>query len=91
MAADWQGKYVRRYTKEVCSAFPGGAAAKGRGHFSSWGDRSDPLACYVNDNGHAVLMWEYASDAVQVLAIRTDADSPALLQWFQAARTAGLR
>jgi hypothetical protein len=49
------------------------------------------LACYTNDNGHAVVLWQYADRALQVVAVRPDGDAPALYAWWREAARAPLR
>lgn len=61
-----------------------GTPAEGRR--STWGDDAAPLACYVNSNGAAILLWEYPDLAIQVLAVRTDTNAQALFTWWQGAR-----
>ena len=90
MDADFQSKYKSKYDEGKCRDFNGGAAGTGRS--STWGPGSRaPLACYINDNSHAVVMWEYLDRPVQVLAIRTDADSTALFAWWRRASAVPLR
>ena len=50
------------------------------------------IACYTNDNDHAVLLWQYADRALQVVAVRNDGDSRELYDWWlETARTPLLR
>jgi serine/threonine protein kinase len=51
---------------------------------STWGN-GQPLACYLNSNGAAVVMWEYPSKALQVLAVRKDGNAQATFQWWTSA------
>lgn len=48
---------------------------------STWGGQQ-PLACYRNSKGAAVVLWEYVGSAVQVIAIRTDGDAKAAFVWW---------
>ena len=70
-----------RYTR-----YPDGKCSQRTGVRSTWD--GGPLACYVNDNDHAVVMWEYDDRALQSFAIRTDGQSRPLYDWWlEAART----
>ena len=58
---------------------------------STWGDDA-PLACFVNSEPAAILLWEYPQRALQVVAVRRDRDaagladdSRALFQWWRTA------
>ncbi|MFN2538885.1 MAG: hypothetical protein ABR549_12185 [Mycobacteriales bacterium] len=48
---------------------------------STWGN-GKPLACYVNSNGAAVVLWEVPDRALQLLAIRKDGDTRAAFAWW---------
>jgi hypothetical protein len=48
------------------------------------------IACYVNDNSHAVQLWQIDAQALQLLAIRADARSDELFRWWQGARESGV-
>jgi hypothetical protein len=52
------------------------------GRRSTW--NGGPLACYVNDPGAAILLWEYPDLALQVVAVRSDHDHAALFAWWAA-------
>lgn len=78
MQGDFADRYRSAYPESPCKPFPGGQP--GAGVTSSW--RGGALACYVNTDGNAVVLWEYTDQAVQVVAVRQDADSPALFQWW---------
>ena len=82
MGAFFRRSYASRYTRKPCSEFHGGAAAARSGHVSSWPGVGG-IACYVNVNEDAVLMWQDDARALQLLAIRDDADSDALFAWWQ--------
>jgi hypothetical protein len=58
---------------------------------STWGDDA-PLACFINSEPAAILLWEYPERALQVVAVRRDRgargladDSRALFTWWQTA------
>ncbi len=70
-----------RTVEAPCGGFAGGRALTGTGHRSSW--KKDPIACYVNTNGIAVLLWQNDDQRLQLLAIGRDADSPAVFAWWQ--------
>ena len=60
---------------------------------STWGDDA-PLACFVNSEPAAILLWEYPEQALQVVAVRRDHgaegladDSQALFDWWSTAVT----
>lgn len=55
------------------------------GRRSTWRDDGAPLACYVNSNEAAILLWEYPDFAIQVLAVRNDKNAQALFTWWQGA------
>jgi hypothetical protein len=46
---------------------------------SSW-DRGG-LACFVNVNDHAVVLWQVDELALQLVAIRPDDDAAAVFDW----------
>ena len=65
---------------------PDGKCSQETGVRSTWDGGA--LACYRNDNGHAVVLWQYDERALQVVAVRTDGDSRELYDWWlEAART----
>ena len=73
-----------RYTR-----YPDGKCSQTTGVRSTWdGGR---LACYVNDNDHAVVMCEYDEHAVQVFAVRTDGRHEPLYDWWLTAAKTPLR
>lgn len=76
-------RYASTYDDGKCGTFPGGADARGTGRRSTWGARNARLACYVDDDGQAVLLWQYRDQAVQVVATRDDADSASLFAWWE--------
>lgn len=92
MDIDFRNRYVDagRYEFAPCRDFLGGPEAAGTGRLSSWPGVGS-IACYVNSNAHAVLLWQVDERAVTLLAIRDDADSPALFAWWQDARQGVLR
>ena len=61
-----------------CGSYTGTPAA---GFRSTWGGEQ-PLACYVNSNGAAVVLWEHVDQAVEVLAVRKDGDAKAAFAWW---------
>jgi hypothetical protein len=69
-----------------CGTYTGTPAS---GLRSTWGG-GKPLACYVNSNGAAVVMWEVPDKALQLLAIRKDGDSRAAFAWWSKAVTTPL-
>ncbi len=81
MSADFTSTYRDAYPDGKCSEFTGGKDARGKGVTSTYQD-GDPLACYVNSNGDATLLWEYPEQRLQSIAIRKDADSKALFDWW---------
>ena len=87
MLVDFTENYSNR-TVARCGDYTGEPRL---GRRSTWGDERAPLACYVNDNDAAILMWEYPDLAIQVLAVREDADSQALVEWWLTAREHALR
>lgn len=74
MDADFAATYAQRYPDGKCSRQTGVRSTWNRGR----------LACYVNTNGDAVLMYSYADQALQVLAVRADGNSRALYNWWTA-------
>ncbi len=67
------------------------AAEPRTGLRSTWGDDA-PLACFVNSEPAAILLWEYPDAALQVVAVRRDRDAPgfaddsrALFDWWTTA------
>ena len=89
MAAAFVDRTLGTYDPLPCSRFTGGPP--GSGHRSTWGPDDAPLACSVNVNGHAVVLWEHPQQAVQLLAIRKDAAARDLFQWWQRAKNVPLR
>lgn len=51
------------------------------GRRSTWD--GGPLACYINTQGAAILLWEYRDLGLQVLAVRRDRNSAALFSWWR--------
>jgi hypothetical protein len=51
---------------------------------STWGN-GKPLACYVNSNGAAVVLWEVPDRSLELLAIRKDGDTKAAFTWWNEA------
>jgi serine/threonine-protein kinase len=74
MNEDFAATYAKHYPDGKCSRQTGVRStwAKGR------------LACYVNVNGDAVLMYSYDAQGLQVLAVRSDGNSRALYAWWDA-------
>jgi hypothetical protein len=64
-----------------CGSYTGTPAS---GISSTWGN-GKPLACYVNSNGAAVVLWEVPDRALQLLAIRRDGDTLAAFAWWDQA------
>lgn len=101
-AISWQGRAAMdagfdkaygdegRYRERACSDFRGGPEARGTGHVSTRLGVGR-IACYVNANRHAVLTWQLDDRHLQLVAIRDDADSPALFAWWQSERDSVLR
>jgi hypothetical protein len=61
-----------------CGSYSGTPAS---GLPSTWGG-GKPLACYVNSNGAAVVMWEDPTTRLQLLAVRKDGDTRAAFAWW---------
>ncbi len=78
------------YTSGPCGEFEGGAEAQGTGRVSSRPEVG-AIACYVNANGHAVMLWQIDDRDLSLLAIRDDADAAALFDWWQDERDTVLR
>jgi len=91
MAAAFRDRYVTpgKYDSAKCGDFAGGPGAEGTGRISSW-PGVGAIACYVNANSHAVLLWQVDNAALQLLAIRDDARSDELFRWWQGAREEGV-
>jgi hypothetical protein len=51
---------------------------------STWGN-GKPLACYVNSNGAAVVLWEVPDRALELLAVRRDGDTKKAFAWWNQA------
>jgi hypothetical protein len=73
MATDFQDRYATRY--------PDGKCSKQEQVRSTW--EHGKLACYLNTQRAAVLLYEYGSRSLQVLAIRADGDHGKLYAWWQ--------
>lgn len=69
-----------------CGTYSGTPAS---GISSTWGN-GKPLACYVNSNGAAVVLWEVPEKALQLLAIRKDGDTRTAFAWWTKAITTPL-
>lgn len=61
-----------------CGSYTG---APPSGLRSTWGN-GKPLACYVNSNGAAVVLWEVPDRALELLAVRKDGDTRAAFAWW---------
>jgi hypothetical protein len=92
MADAFRESYVARgkYDRAPCGEFPGGPGSEGTGRISTW-PGVGAIACYVNVNSDAVLLWQVDSEAVQLLAIREDPESRELFRWWQQSRDGVLR
>ncbi|CAA9307627.1 MAG: TOMM system kinase/cyclase fusion protein [uncultured Frankineae bacterium] len=79
--------YVRagRYESGACEDFDGGADAQGSGRVDSRRGVGG-IACYVNSNTHAVLLWQLDERLLSLLAIRDDPDAGALHDWWMQER-----
>jgi hypothetical protein len=64
-----------------CGSYTGTPAS---GLRSTWGN-GKPLACYVNSNGAAVVLWEVPDRSLELLAIRKDGDTLAAFAWWDEA------
>ena len=64
-----------------CGSYPGTPPS---GLRSTWGN-GKPLACYVNSNGAAIVLWEVPDRALELLAIRKDGDTKAAFAWWDEA------
>ncbi len=73
MARDFRDRYVTRY--------PDGKCSKQEQVRSTW--EHGKLACYLNTQQAAVLLYEYGSRSLQVLAVRADGDHAKLYAWWQ--------
>ena len=80
MQADWAKTQGSRPDGK-CGSYTGKPAA---GLSSTWGN-GQPLACYVNSNGAAVVLWEVPDRALELLAIRTDGNTSAAFGWWNQA------
>ena len=87
MAADFAEKHGGKPDGR-CGSY---AAEPPTGLRSTWGDHA-PLACFINSEPAAILLWEYPDDALQVVAVRRDRDAPgfaddtrALFGWWTTA------
>ncbi len=75
MAADFQANYVK---------YPDGKCRETSQVRSTWD--FGRLACYANNVGAAVLMYEYDARGLQVLAVRKDGNRIAVYDWWDARR-----
>jgi hypothetical protein len=67
-----------------CGSYRGTPAT---GYRSTWGGEQ-PLACYVNSNGAAVVLWDHVAQGIEVIAVRKDGDAKAAFAWWtQAVKT----
>lgn len=82
MVTNFATTYARRYDKGPCRDF-NPRTTKGR--HSTWAGGG--LACYVNSNNAAILLWQYDDKALEVAAVRRDRDAGALFAWWLAAVT----
>lgn len=80
MAADFTKAYGAKPDGK-CGSYTGLPQS---GLRSTWGN-NQPLACYLNKNGAAIILWEYPQQAVQVVAVRNDGDPQAAFAWWRAA------
>jgi hypothetical protein len=64
-----------------CGSYTGTPAS---GLRSTWGN-GKPLACYVNSNGAAVVLWEVPDKRLELLAIRKDGNTRAAFAWWNQA------
>jgi hypothetical protein len=80
MATDFAATYGRKPDGK-CGSYRGQPAA---GFRSTWGN-GKPLACYLNSNGAAVVLWEVPDRALQLFAVRKDGDAGAAFGWWQQA------
>jgi hypothetical protein len=64
-----------------CSSYKGKPPS---GISSTWGN-GKPLACYVNSNGAAVVLWEVPERALELLAVRRDGDTKKAFAWWNQA------
>lgn len=87
MNGDFENRYKQAYKDGMCSKFNG--KNKGEGRTSTWGPNNDQLlACYINENEDAVVLWEYLAPAIQVIAVRDDGNYPELwTYWTKAVKT----
>ena len=77
LAADFAKTYQSKPDGK-CGSYTGTPTS---GYRSTWGG-GQPLACYVNSNGAAVVMWEVPGKALQLLAVRKDGDAKAAFTWW---------
>ena len=77
LAADFASAYQPKPDGK-CGSYTGDPAS---GYRSTWGN-GKPLACYLNSNGAAVVMWEVPDRALQLLAVRKDGDARATFAWW---------
>ncbi len=80
MAADFTAAVAKR-PDGTCGQYTGLPAT---GLRSTWGT-GRPLACYVNTNQAAIVLWEHPSLSLQVLAVRKDGDAQAAFAWWRKA------
>ncbi|MCW2607146.1 MAG: hypothetical protein JWO60_1839, partial [Frankiales bacterium] len=86
MDADWETTFVGgRYREAPCSSYEG---LPGTARRSTWTAPSGaaPLACYLNEPGAAIVMWEYPEQALQVRLVRKDGDYAAAFRWWREAK-----
>ena len=81
MAADFTTTYGAK-TDGKCGSYTGDPRS---GLRSTWGNNNQALACYLNNNGAAIILWEYPDKAVAVFAVRTDGNAQAAFTWWQTA------
>ena len=82
LASDFAATYGRKPDGK-CSTYQGRPPS---GYRSTWGN-GKPLACYLNRQGAAVVLWEVPDQALQLLAIRKDGDARAAFRWWTDAVT----
>ena len=80
-AASMQADFVKTQGSKPdgkCSTYKGKPAS---GIRSTWGS-GRPLACYVNSNGAAVVLWEDPTTRLELLAVRDDGDTRKAFAWW---------
>jgi hypothetical protein len=83
-----EGAMVKDFLDRYAATYPDGKCSQQSQVRSTWSQGR--LACYANTNHAAVLMYEYSSQGVQVLAVRADGDHRALYAWWNAGNDAPL-